>query len=326
MKRALLGLFFLCLGARPRACPRAGRNVRKADRRAVAIAVVGPHAEEPVVLGKIDRVLGDIADFDDVVPHRAGGVAVDDLVTSDVGLGTLVPPDDGALGKARHHQPGRRRPRRRVRQGVQDRRVEPSDIRQIPGVHILHNVAVAPAVNDPHVGVLTIVALVDLGEPHRGKALLVERGVVPAAEKAVRAVDQPRLDRQVVALGDVVDEPSQLTGGRVVGGAEPVNPAQLLGRRLALDRLTEDAYTAPVDLSPGAGGVPDNVIAERGPDVKAALGGRPGEPPGPQQALLLAGGHEKDQRRLAPTACKDTGKLESRSGAGGVIIGPRRFS
>src|SRR3954469_2658798 len=78
------------LGSHATVLPRRGH--REGGRAAVAVAIDRAHAEEEVVRRhSLERVVGDVADRDRVGPARLVGVAPDDLVALQVGLGVGVP-------------------------------------------------------------------------------------------------------------------------------------------------------------------------------------------------------------------------------------------
>src|SRR5262249_28460082 len=115
---------------------------------------------------------------------------------------------------------------RRGRQGQrrQRRRVETGHVGHVVVIHKLGQITKFDAVFRAWVLVLVVKIFAVLGKADRGKALVVERGMVAAAQVAVAAEDQQRAElAEVVGRADFLYVAGQFARRRIVlapGGAD----------------------------------------------------------------------------------------------------------
>ena len=179
---------------------------------------------------------------------------------------------------------------------------------------------------------LVVEVLAPLGEADGGEAVLVEGGVIAAAEEAVAAelehgIEARSRRRDRVGTADVGNRARELAGGRIALIAKCQDAPNLLGRGVGGDIFGEDADSMRVlTLVPGCTIAADDVVVEDGFELPAFLLREVGEVFAAEQVLFFAGDGDKDQRGGEFDFGEDAGALQADRGAAGVVVGAGRFA
>lgn len=177
-------------------------------------------------------------------------------------VGRRVPHDLRVIEGDREHARGWRvlhahGRRRRTGENRHGSGVQPRDAGDVVEVVVLDQVAVLHAVFDADVLVLVVEVLAPFGEADSGEAVLVEGGVVAAAEEAVAPEFENRVEarggrRGGVGSPNVGDGAGKLAGGRVALITKRQDAPNLLRRSVSGDVFREDADSMRSwPLSPG---------------------------------------------------------------------------
>src|SRR5208337_4993045 len=190
---------------------------------AMSSGIYRPHSEYHIILRNLQGCTRTAADRLDVLPIGRVRRAPDHFVGGR--SGRRFPRQSRVVVQVLgQHLYACRRRWSRCQRG-QGRRVQPRYVRHIVEVDKLRQVSIFDAIGFilANVLMLMVVIFAEFGEPHGGKALLIERIVVASAEEAVQPEDQKRLHSGIVGAPDVGDVAGKLARSRVALSAEHSN-------------------------------------------------------------------------------------------------------